>query len=81
MAVITTEDKDGLVKYLLDNGINAAFHYPVPCHLQKAYGNLGHKVGDFLISEYLATHCISLPMYPELQDNQVDTVIDILNKY
>jgi dTDP-4-amino-4,6-dideoxygalactose transaminase len=81
LAVITTEDKDGLVKYLAENGINAAFHYPVPCHLQKAYGNLGHKVGDFPKSEYLASHCISLPMYPELQDNQVDTVIDILNKY
>jgi dTDP-4-amino-4,6-dideoxygalactose transaminase len=81
LAVITTNDKDGLVKYLADNGVNAAFHYPVPCHLQKAYSNLGHKVGDFPNSEYLASHCISLPMYPELQDNQVDTVIDILNKY
>ena len=81
LAVITTDDKVGLVKYLADNGVNAAFHYPVPCHLQKAYGSLGHKVGDFPISEYLATHCISLPMYPELQDNQVDTVIDILNNY
>jgi dTDP-4-amino-4,6-dideoxygalactose transaminase len=81
LAVITTEDKDGLVKYLADNGINAAFHYPVPCHLQKAYSNLGHNVGDFPISEYLASHCISLPMYPELQDNQMDTVINTLNKY
>jgi dTDP-4-amino-4,6-dideoxygalactose transaminase len=81
LAVITTDDKDGLVKYLADNGINAAFHYPVPCHLQKAYSNLGYRVGDFPISEYLAAHCISLPMYPELQDNQIDTVINTLNKY
>ena len=81
LAVITTEDKDGLVQYLSDNGINAAFHYPVPCHLQKAYSNLGHNVGDFPISEYLASHCISLPMFAELLDNQVDAIIDTLNKY
>ncbi len=81
LAVITTNDKDGLVKYLADNGINAAFHYPVACHLQKAYSDLGHNVGDFPISEYLASHCISLPMYPELRDIQIDTVIDTLNKY
>jgi dTDP-4-amino-4,6-dideoxygalactose transaminase len=78
LVVITTEDKDGLVKYLLDNGINAAFHYPVPCHLQKAYGELGHKVGDFPISEYLASHCISLPMYPELTENDASKIIETL---
>jgi len=81
LAVITSDDKEGLIKYLSDNGINAAFHYPVPCHLQKAYCNLGHKIGDFPKSEYLASHCISLPMYPEMRDNQVDTIIDTLNKY
>jgi dTDP-4-amino-4,6-dideoxygalactose transaminase len=81
LAVITTEDKDELVKYLLNNGINAAFHYPVPCHLQKAYSDLGHIVGDFPISEYLAAHCISLPMYPELSNADLDLIIDILNNY
>ena len=79
--VVTTEDKDAFVKHLGDNNIVAAFHYPVPCHLQKAYSDLGYKVGDFPNSEYLASHCVSLPMYAELTDEQVDNVISTINKY
>jgi dTDP-4-amino-4,6-dideoxygalactose transaminase len=79
--VVTTEQKDEFVKYLQSNGINAAFHYPVPCHLQKAYTNLGYKKGDLPNSEYLAEHCISLPMYAELTNEQVQFVIDSINKY
>jgi dTDP-4-amino-4,6-dideoxygalactose transaminase len=79
--VVTVEDKDGFVKYLDQNGIVAAFHYPVPCHLQKAYAHLGYKAGDFPNAEYLASHCVSLPMFAELTDAEVATVIDALNKY
>jgi dTDP-4-amino-4,6-dideoxygalactose transaminase len=79
--VVTTEDKDRLVKYMEQNNIVPAFHYPVPCHLQKAYANLGYKTGDFPNSEYLAAHCISLPMYAELSQEDVDYVIQTLNRY
>lgn len=79
--VITTEEKDKLVTYLSEKGITPAFHYPVPCHLQKAYKQLGYKAGDFPNSEYLASHCISLPMYPELTDEEVGHVIGSLNNY
>ena len=79
--VVTVEDKDGFVKYLSNNNIVAAFHYPVPCHLQKAYSYLGHKEGDFPNSEYLASHCISLPMFAELNDDEVSKVIEVINKY
>ncbi|MFN8261851.1 MAG: DegT/DnrJ/EryC1/StrS family aminotransferase [Chitinophagales bacterium] len=79
--VVTTEDKEGFCAYLNDNGIAPAFHYPVPCHLQKAYAHLGYKEGDFPNSEYLAAHCVSLPMYPELTDEQIDQVIQVANKY
>lgn len=79
--VVTTEDKDAFCKHLSDNNIIPAFHYPVPCHLQKAYTHLGYKAGDFPNSEYLAAHCVSLPMYAELTDAQVDHVINILNQY
>jgi len=79
--VVTTEDKDRLVKHLADNNIMAAFHYPVPCHLQKAYAYLGYKEGDFPNSEYLASHCVSLPMYAELTDEDVERVISVLNNY
>jgi dTDP-4-amino-4,6-dideoxygalactose transaminase len=79
--VITTENKDAFVKHLTDNNIIPAFHYPVPCHLQKAYAHLGHKQGDFPTSEYLAAHCVSLPMYAELKDDEVSYVIETINKF
>jgi dTDP-4-amino-4,6-dideoxygalactose transaminase len=79
--VVTVEDKASFVKYLDENGITAAYHYPVPCHLQKAYANLGYKNGDFPKSEYLAVHCVSLPIYAELSDEQVNNVIGALNLY
>ena len=79
--VVTTDNKNALVKHLADNNIIAAFHYPVPCHLQKAYSGLRYKKGDFPNSEYLAEHCISLPMYAELTDEEVNHVIETMNKY
>jgi dTDP-4-amino-4,6-dideoxygalactose transaminase len=78
--VITCDEKDQLVKHLQDNGVNPAFHYPVPCHLQKAYAHLNYKQGDFPHSEYLAAHCLSLPMYAELTDEQVNKVISVINR-
>jgi dTDP-4-amino-4,6-dideoxygalactose transaminase len=69
------------MKYLNDNNINPGLHYPIPCHLQKAYSDLGHKEGDFPNSEYLASHCLSLPMFAELTNAEVDYVIETLNKY
>ena len=79
--VVTCEEKDAFVRHLSENNINPGFHYPVPCHLQKAYSHLGYKKGDFPNSEYLADHCVSLPMYAELNDEEVRTVIDVINKF
>lgn len=79
--VITTENREGLMEYLKGHGIHAALHYPVPCHLQKAYSYLGYKNGDFPNSEYLASHCLSLPMFAELKDEEVNFVIEKLNQY
>ena len=79
--VVTTDEKDKFVKHLQANGVNPGFHYPVPCHLQKAYSSLNYKVGDFPNSEYLASHCVSLPMYAELSNDDVNKVIDAINNY
>lgn len=79
--VVTTEDRDGLMKYLNEKNIFPGLHYPVPCHLQKAYAHLGYKKGDCPNAEYLAEHCLSLPMYAELTDEDVTYVIEALNKY
>ena len=79
--VITTDDRDHLAKYLNAKNIFPGLHYPVPCHLQKAYSDLGYIKGDFPNSEYLAEHCLSLPMYAELSDDEVEYVIKTLNSY
>jgi len=79
--VITTENRDQLIRHLNERNIFPGLHYPVPCHLQKAYAGLGYKNGDFPNSEYLASHCLSLPMYAELTDEEVDYVIQTLNSY
>ena len=79
--VITTANRDDLMKYLNANNIFPGLHYPVPCHLQQAYKHLGYGKGDFPNSEFLASHCLSLPMYAELTDDAVAFIIDVLNRY
>lgn len=79
--VIVTDDKLSFENYLKENRINPAYHYPVPCHLQKAYSHLGYNIGDFPNSEYLSSNCISLPIYPELSNDNVSKVIDVINNY
>lgn len=79
--VVTVKDREGFVNFLKTEGINVGFHYPVPCHLQKAYSHLAYQKGSMPNAEYLAEHCVSLPMYAELTDDQVNHVILALNKY
>jgi dTDP-4-amino-4,6-dideoxygalactose transaminase len=67
-------NRDKLVARLTEAGIGSMCYYPVPLHVQKAFENLGYKMGDFPISEQLSREVLSLPMYPELSDEQVETV-------
>lgn len=79
--VVTVPERDDFVNYLKANGIFPGLHYPVPCHLQQAYAYLGHQIGDFPNAEYLANHCVSLPMFAELTDEEVNRVIEVVNQY
>jgi dTDP-4-amino-4,6-dideoxygalactose transaminase len=79
--VVIAKEKDRFVSYLNEWNINPGFHYPVPCHLQKAYSNLNYKKGDFPNSELLAANCVSLPMYNELTDEEVSYVINVINNF
>ncbi|MEJ5961904.1 DegT/DnrJ/EryC1/StrS family aminotransferase [Pedobacter immunditicola] len=79
--VITTAKRDELISYLNEKNITAGLHYPVPCHLQKAYSYLNYKNGDCPQAEYLANHCLSLPMYAELTDEEIVYIIEVLNSY
>jgi len=79
--VVTTDNRDRFIKYLNEHQIYPGLHYPVPCHLQKAYKDLGYKKGDLPNAEYLADHCLSLPMFAELDDEKVNKVIEVINGY
>jgi dTDP-4-amino-4,6-dideoxygalactose transaminase len=72
--VIRVQDRDALLASLAEAGIGAAIHYPIPLHLQKAYQFMGHKKGDFPVTERVALEIASLPMFPQLQQVQQDEV-------
>jgi dTDP-4-amino-4,6-dideoxygalactose transaminase len=55
-------------------GIHTGIHYPIPVHLQKAYADLGYKEGDLPVTEKIAREQLSLPMFPELADDQIRRV-------
>lgn len=79
--VVTVEDPEHFLKYMANKGIECNRHYPVPCHLQKAYEFLGYKEGDCPNAEYLASHCATLPLFPEMTEEEVDMVIKACNEY
>ena len=78
--VIKTKNRDGLQKHLSENGIGTLIHYPIPPHLQKAYQSLGLKKGSFPIAEELADNCLSLPIWPGMTLDQVNTVAENIKK-
>ena len=73
--------RDDLQKYLGENEIASGLHYPVPLHQQKCFEHLGYKKGDFPVSEELAEQGLSIPMYPELTDDQINLVSDAIHKF
>ncbi len=79
--VVEVDDRERFMQYMKDKGILCDIHYPIPCHLQKAYANLGYKPGDCPNAEYLAAHCVSLPMFPELTDEEAERVIVACKEY
>jgi dTDP-4-amino-4,6-dideoxygalactose transaminase len=73
--------RDALMTYLGTRGIATGIHYPIPVHLQKCFAELGHKPGDFPHSERAANETVSLPMFPEMTEAQVDEVVAALNEW
>ncbi len=79
--VVRHPRRDELKAHLDANGVGCALHYPLPLHLQKCYANLGHKVGDFPVSEKAASQCLSLPIYPELTEAQIQRVAEVVRSF
>ena len=73
--VIRTEQRDALMVHLKEKNVDTRVHYPIPIHLQDAARDLGYGKGDFPNAERYALTMISLPIYPELSDDEVTYVI------
>lgn len=74
--IIETDQRDALRRHLEEAGIQTGIHYPKPIHLQDAYADLGYRQGDFPQAERLAPRILSLPMFPELTDEQIHYIAD-----
>jgi dTDP-4-amino-4,6-dideoxygalactose transaminase len=79
--VVQTADRKRLQAALDAAGISHGIHYPVPIHLQPAFADLGHRAGDFPASETLAGKIISLPMFPELTQVQIERVAAVCGSF
>lgn len=74
-------EREALREHLNAQGIQTGYHYPIPVHLQNAYAELGYKPGDLPVSERVAGQQLSLPMYPELPDADVERVCDAVAEW
>jgi len=78
---IRVPDRDGLQAYLKQNGVGSEVYYPLPLHLQTCFTHLGHRAGDFPVSEQLATESLALPIYPELQPSEIAHVCSLIQSF
>jgi dTDP-3-amino-3,4,6-trideoxy-alpha-D-glucose transaminase len=79
--IVETEERDALRAFLTERGIQTGIHYPIPIHLQEAYRDLGLRPGTFPHAERLARRALSLPMYPELAEEQIALVADVIREF
>ena len=71
---VRVQERDAVLRHLQEKGVGCSVHYPVPVHLQEAGRNLGYTKGAFPIAEKLADEFLSLPMFPELTEEQIEYV-------
>ncbi len=79
--VIQSEKRDKLQEHLAAENIQTLIHYPVPCHLQPALRNIGHRCCDLSVTERVAKRILSLPMFPMLRIEQMEHVARCVNSF
>jgi dTDP-4-amino-4,6-dideoxygalactose transaminase len=75
---VRVAQRDAWRTRLREMGIQTGVHYPIPVHLQPAYRNLGYRAGDFPVAEAIAREILSLPMFPEMTDTQIEEVSSVV---
>jgi dTDP-4-amino-4,6-dideoxygalactose transaminase len=79
--VVRTAARDLLGAHLREHGIGTGLHYPEPAHLSAAYAHLGYRRGAFPVTERLADEVLSLPMFPGITEQQLETVVAAIKTY
>jgi dTDP-4-amino-4,6-dideoxygalactose transaminase len=79
--VIQTGERDDLQAFLQEREIGTLIHYPVPIHLQEAYGELGYRNGDLPLSEEFSRKVLSLPCFPEMTDSEIEEVVETIRRF
>jgi dTDP-4-amino-4,6-dideoxygalactose transaminase len=79
--VIRAPQRDALQAWLKERGIGVGIHYPVPIHLQRAFSDLGYKPGDLPVTESVVSEILSLPMYAELTEAQIQYIVDAIRAF
>ena len=79
--VVQCDQRDELINFLKEKDIGSIIHYPIPPHLSEAYRYLGYKEGDFPITEHYAKTVLSLPLYNGMTQEELDYVIETINKF
>lgn len=79
--VVSTPRRDELQAFLREKGIATGIHYPIPIHLQNAMASLGYKRGDLPVTERAVEQILSLPMFAELEDNEINYITDSIKAF
>jgi len=79
--IVRVQKREELQKYLSERGVATGLHYPIPLHLQKAYGGLGHIEGSFPVTEKVGKEILSLPMFPQITEDQQDEVVNRIKEF
>jgi len=79
--VIQVSDRDALLAHLLQNGVDAKVHYPIPLHLQPAAKDLGYKPGDFPVCEEHCRTILSLPAHQHLTQDEIDYMVECVGDF
>ncbi|HEX5501389.1 MAG TPA: DegT/DnrJ/EryC1/StrS family aminotransferase [Thermomicrobiales bacterium] len=79
--VVLHPDRDGIQRALTERGVQSGRHYPIPIHRQQAFAFLDLEEGRFPNAERVAREGVTLPMYPELTEEQIDYVCDTIRDY
>ena len=79
--MVHAEGRDALVQFLVEKGVEAKIHYPIPMHLQEASAYLGYKAGDFPVTEAHGASIFTLPVHQHMTEEQKEYCTEMVKVF